>query len=492
MSGKEYNLRAVFSAVDKISGPMSKISKSIAGVRRAASNVGEAGAGIGRAIAPTVAVGGVIAAFAGKAVNSFLETGGALQDMSDRLGVSAEKLQEWQYVAEKGGVSSEDLQGSMEKLNKAIFSASTGKGDAAELLKKLGINAKDANGNLKTSADILPELADAFKKNENPTLRTAMAMTLMGKSGAGMIGTLVQGSDAIREQQEEARKLGLVLSDADVAAADAFGDETLGKFQKQLAAITVVIGSKLIPVLGPLVEQMSQWLSDNRVQIANGIAGAAKKLGDVLANTDWENVGFWMKAIFGTVMLAQVVSIGSAVATFGGAVAGLAVKLGAMSVFTGLIATFQGIAATFLFVTGIALGPLLLAIGLLGAAGYLLYENWDGVIGGLKALWADFTAWIGPSVDWVLQKVGKVGAFFDGIIPDKVFGGGGSGAGSTAGPAPGSGILPVGGNKQQLNGEMVVKFENAPQGMRVDQGKTNIPGMQMNPDVGYRSMAYGL
>lgn len=47
-------------------------------------------------------------------------------------------------------------------------------------------------------------------------------------------------------------------------------------------------------------------------------------------------------------------------------------------------------------------------------------------------------------------------------------------------------------NKTQLNGEMTVRFENAPPGMRVDQGKTNQAGVAMNPDVGYRQLAFGL
>jgi hypothetical protein len=36
---------------------------------------------------------------------------------------------------------------------------------------------------------------------------------------------------------------------------------------------------------------------------------------------------------------------------------------------------------------------------------------------------------------------------------------------------------------------MTVRFENAPPGMRAAPGKTNQPGVSMNPDVGYRSLA---
>ncbi|UVM14810.1 phage tail tape measure protein [Pseudomonas sp. B21-023] len=43
-------------------------------------------------------------------------------------------------------------------------------------------------------------------------------------------------------------------------------------------------------------------------------------------------------------------------------------------------------------------------------------------------------------------------------------------------------------NKAQLEGQMVVRFDNAPPGMRVEQADTNQPGLQVSPQVGYRSL----
>lgn len=41
------------------------------------------------------------------------------------------------------------------------------------------------------------------------------------------------------------------------------------------------------------------------------------------------------------------------------------------------------------------------------------------------------------------------------------------------------------GAKSQLQGELVVKFEGAPPGMRVSEGQTNAPGVRVVPEVGY-------
>ncbi|QXI29770.1 hypothetical protein [Pseudomonas vanderleydeniana] len=46
-------------------------------------------------------------------------------------------------------------------------------------------------------------------------------------------------------------------------------------------------------------------------------------------------------------------------------------------------------------------------------------------------------------------------------------------------------------NRTQLEGGLTVRFENAPQGLRVDQPQTNQPGLSLTPAVGYRSLSLG-
>ena len=44
-------------------------------------------------------------------------------------------------------------------------------------------------------------------------------------------------------------------------------------------------------------------------------------------------------------------------------------------------------------------------------------------------------------------------------------------------------------SKAVVNGALDIRFENAPAGMRIGSGKTNHPGLALNPDVGYSSNA---
>ncbi|UVN46244.1 phage tail tape measure protein [Pseudomonas mosselii] len=58
------------------------------------------------------------------------------------------------------------------------------------------------------------------------------------------------------------------------------------------------------------------------------------------------------------------------------------------------------------------------------------------------------------------------------------------------GPVPGSLVQQAAqGQRQNLEGSIAVRFENAPPGMRVEEAKTNQPGVSIPQNVGYRSLA---
>ena len=61
---------------------------------------------------------------------------------------------------------------------------------------------------------------------------------------------------------------------------------------------------------------------------------------------------------------------------------------------------------------------------------------------------------------------------------------------SSGGQSPGQSLLmqAQAQSRTQLEGGLVVRFENAPAGMRADPGTSNQPGLSVTPRVGYRSL----
>lgn len=100
--------------------------------------------------------------------------------------------------------------------------------------------------------------------------------------------------------------------------------------------------------------------------------------------------------------------------------------------------------------------------------------------------------WVGGKVsgaaDWVKGKATGAADFFSGNDGSAV--GAGLIAQGTGGLQGATQSLLTGrGNKAQLDGALVVRFENAPAGMRPEAAQTNQPGLKVTTNVGYRSLS---
>ncbi|MBX9498767.1 hypothetical protein J8Z86_22305, partial [Yersinia enterocolitica] len=111
----------------------------------------------------------------------------------------------------------------------------------------------------------------------------------------------------------------------------------------------------------------------------------------------------------------------------------------------------------------------------------IIIENWEPIVGWFKDMWERVSVYIEP----ILNAMNKVkGWANDGW--DYVFGDDNSGQSATQGLSPQSNNYLLSSQSQQkLNGEMTVKFENAPPSMNVANTQSNQPGFGIGYDVGY-------
>ena len=98
----------------------------------------------------------------------------------------------------------------------------------AQILESIGVSVSDAEGKTRPFVDILNDLADQFQQIPDPIQKTALAVQLFGKGGASVLKTLEEGSEGLRRYAEEAARLGVILSDQDQNALEAFERGTSG------------------------------------------------------------------------------------------------------------------------------------------------------------------------------------------------------------------------------------------------------------------------
>jgi hypothetical protein len=552
-----FQLKAILSAVDKISPTLAKVRVGINATHKTFRDLGSASRGLlGSVGIPAALSFAAIGYGALHAAQGALEYAGALQDASDKTGVAIEALQSMQTVFEASGVSSEDFIESVTKLNKGLAEAGAGKNDSLlHLFNKLRIPLRDASGQIRSVESVLPQLAAAFEKNENPAVRTRIAMELFGKAGAKMIATLKGGSKALIDAMNDSKRLGAVLSTEATAKLDDLGD-SLGLLSRQVKVQIAGAFAGAAPAVMAAVKSVSEWIGANKELLQQKVGGYIERVAKAFQG--WVESGGFEK--LGSAIVRVVDGVDAFIQSVGGLRnvlmgVGAIMLIGPVSSAVQLAAVFLRIGtyilpflasgivfvgrALFLLNRAFLVNPIVAAVAAIAEVAYLIYDNW-GTIGpwmaklwdGIKVvvstafdfvkalllnftplglivknwepivtyfsgLWDRVKGFITPILDAGKAVFGAVGGFFSGGPPQPAQA---SARVLNNAPAnqPASGLSVGGANgplsnalgqqaSAKLNGELLVRFEDAPAGMRVDPGRSNQPALSINPDVGYRS-----
>jgi Lambda phage tail tape-measure protein (Tape_meas_lam_C) len=175
--------------------------------------------------------------------------------LSQKIGVSVQDLSTLQHALKLSNVPTETFATGIGLLSKALAGMSDeqeGKG-APAALQALGISARDASGNLRPTIDILLEISDKFKGFADGAGKTNLALQLFGRSGKELIPFLNEGAAGIRAMQEEARALGLELTDKTAEAAQQFNDN-LERLQAVSEGAAKQFTTGLLPSLNRLTD----------------------------------------------------------------------------------------------------------------------------------------------------------------------------------------------------------------------------------------------
>jgi|GEM_PF-3261782 len=192
-------------------------------------------AGAALAAAGTAMVAGLIGT-----AKVFADTGAALSDMSQRTGVTVESLSALQYAAGQSGTSLEKLEDSLKDLSKNLVEAGQGNQGIVDTLTQLGVSLNSLQG-LNTEQQFL-KMADALSKVPDVGTRAAIAMKLFGEGGRQLLPLMAGGAAGIRKLMNDARELGVVLSNDDAQAAKKLKQE-FTELHASFEALKITVGS---------------------------------------------------------------------------------------------------------------------------------------------------------------------------------------------------------------------------------------------------------
>lgn len=229
-----------------------------------------------------LATGGAAAA-ATATVMKAVQTGAAIQDLSNRYGIQTDAIQALSFAAEQSGTSIDAVVTGIKNLQKGI-----GNGTLGDQLNQLGLTMEQLRG--KSPEQQLAMLATAFGNIADQEKKMALALKLFGKGGADLIPLLNGGADGAAALTDAFKAMGVTMSAEAVAEAAKLDDE-LSKLGTQFDAIVVKTGGSLMPTLEKLANVLDRFAqpalpTDANGNVTIGTRKMAKRTKEQLAE-DW-------------------------------------------------------------------------------------------------------------------------------------------------------------------------------------------------------------
>ena len=156
-----------------------------------------------------------------------------LADTADKLGITAERLQELRFAAEQNGVAARTLDMAYQRFTRRLGEAQQGTGELLGTLKQYGIALTDMNGGLRSSNEVFGDLSEAIKNAGSSQEQLRIAFKAFDSEGAALVNLMRLGADGIDDFASEAQRLGIVLEEDLAKKAQKFDSE----INKMLATI---------------------------------------------------------------------------------------------------------------------------------------------------------------------------------------------------------------------------------------------------------------
>lgn len=149
-----------------------------------------------------------------------IETVSHIEDLSQKVGVGTETLQELDYAAKQSGSSLDAVANSFRALSKARLEALQDKNSkAGQAFGAMGISSGDLKSeNLEQT---WKRIAETIRTTDFGAAELAIVDELLGRAAGELLPMFKAG---VEQSSEEARNLGLIISDEVVSSIDDAGD----------------------------------------------------------------------------------------------------------------------------------------------------------------------------------------------------------------------------------------------------------------------------
>ena len=418
--GKQSKFEMVIGAVDRFSGVFKGFNDRIDGAAKKMSRLQAAGeslsnaTGFSRLSGAVAGVAGGMKNVAGegkKLVSNLsgmagklsmlmgLGGGGALAlakgtadaaagigKLSRQAGMGVTLFQEYAHAAEQAGIGNDELASGIGNIRQMAIDAFKGKGQAKSILSMAGINPKTAKGEIKSADSLFLELADKVQKLQAAG-KDLQAENLLkgffGSDGTKFLPMLKDGAQGLLAARKEAAKYGM-FSDKDIQNANKF-NVVLGNAWKGVKGFGFALGAPFLEPLTKLVDKFTAWGLAQKDVLKGGsqLEQWADRFSAWIDKLEFDQVsasiGRFVEKIDTTIKFLG--GLGPVFAAVAAVISGKFLwSIGSLILSFGKLGTA---------ITLTPFGWFMLACAAIGAAVYVIYKNWDGIVAYFQGLWSE-------------------------------------------------------------------------------------------------------
>lgn len=213
-----------------------------------------------------------------KGIQETAAYGDNVDKMSQKLGLSTDAYQKWDYVLNLAGTDMQSMTTGLKTLTNQFQAAKDGNQSSIKAFEQLGISMEDA-ANM-SREDLFGAAIKGLQGMSDSTERAALANKLFGKSGQNLTPLFNQTAEKTQEQMDLAERYGMVMPEAAVKASAAFTD-SVTTMQMTMTGMKNRMMAEFLPAVTQITDGLGKMFAGDMSgvdDVVAGIKGMAAKI----------------------------------------------------------------------------------------------------------------------------------------------------------------------------------------------------------------------
>lgn len=255
--------RNMDKAAANVKSNSARMNRALGVMQRGLDRVRRAGLSMAKSMFSLRGAIGLLAGSAGIGliIKKSIDAADAIAKTADKIGVSTDTLQEYRFAAEQSGVNTRTFDLALQRLSRRFGEAAAGGGELSGTLKQYNIATHDADGQTRSVAAVMDDMARAIQGADSDSERLRIAFKAFDSEGAALVNMLRQGPAALQAFQAQARDLGLVISEDLLRAAEGAKDK-LNILGKVISTNVTVAVLENVDAIGDLAQAFTDALPE--------------------------------------------------------------------------------------------------------------------------------------------------------------------------------------------------------------------------------------